>query len=828
MDYRFDLKILYIPWGLKFLFKISLISFKFLIFFLGISFLITKIPILKIIGFWIVFIYIFDFLFLRKKTLKDLRFEKSKNLNDFIDLQMKFFIFDAVKDTEALKTPNKLFLVLLYKLLNIPEIKKLTYRLNVDIKNLKNEIKYFLNLKEESTFLDIEDKLINLIVKNLEPLLIRAYEISKEYNFPKINFSAIFLALVESKNPLVEEILYKNNIISENLRPAIVLEHYKKILFLKEKHQPLAVFLGITKRRRWLNRIWTSMPTPILDKVGQDLTYLAEIGEIGLIVGHKKEIERINSLIEKENKINFLIVGREGSGREVIVWHLALLLSKDQVPERYFDYRLIKIDIPQIYALDPDEFLTNIQLILNEAISSRNVILYIPELQNVLLSELFVSCWPLISQYIINFNLPIVATITSEGFSRSAASFNLSYLFEIIEVEELNIDEAIVLLSLEAILWEKSYQIIFHPQSISKAVILANKFLKHKPLPGSARDLLLETIGFAKTLKVNIITPEIVGDVFTKITGIPVKAPLESEKYILQNLEKIIHQRLVNQEYAVKEVARTLRIYRTGLKKSGPIAVFLFVGPTGVGKTELAKTLAKIYFGGEDQILRLDMVEFQKPEDIEKLIGNEEKRIPGILTETILRRPYTLILLDEFEKAHPNVLNLFFPIFDEGYIKDGYNRIVDFSNTLIICTSNALSDFIKEAIQKGEDIEKLSPIIRDKLSTIFPIELLNRFSQIIVFKTLSKEDLEQIVDLLVQDFNVILFQKFGVSLELSSSAKEKIIELGYNEIYGARELKRTLDKEIIGPLSELLLNKEINKGTKFLVDFQENFIFKTL
>lgn len=825
---KFNLKIIFIPLKLKFFFKISIAVFKFLVFFLAVSFLITKIILLKIIGFWIILILALNYLILNKKPLKDLRFEKSSNLADFLDRQTKFFIFDAVKDTELLKNPGKLSLIILHKLLNISEIKSLIYRLNVDLKSLKNEIKYFLSLKEEINLLDIPDKSINLIAKNLEPILLKAYEISKEYNFSKINFSALLLAIVESKNPIVEEILNKNNILSENLRPAIALEHYKKILFVQEKHQPLAVFLRASKRKRWLNRSWTSMPTPLLDQMGEDLTYLAEIGEIGLIVGHKKEIERINYLIEKEHKINFLIAGREGSGREVIVWYLALLLAKDQVPEKYFDYRLIKINIPEIYAYNPNEFLTNIQLILNEAVKSRNVILYIPELQNILLSELLASCWPLFSRYLINLNLPLIATITSEGYAKTEANFNLNYLFEVIEVEELNIDEATILISLEAILWEKSYKITLHPQAISKGVILAQKFLKHKPLPGSARDLLLETIGFAKNLKEKIVTAEMVGDVFTKITGIPIKAPLESEKYILQNLEKIIHQRLVNQEYAVKEVARTLRIYRAGLKKSGPIAVFLFVGPTGVGKTELAKTLAKIYFGGEDQMLRLDMVEFQKPEDIEKLIGNEEKKIAGILSETILKKPYLLILLDEFEKAHPDILNLFLPIFDEGYIKDGYDRTIDFSNSLIICTSNALSDFIKEKIKEGQDIEKLSPIIRDKLSEIFPIELLNRFSQVIVFRTLTKEDLRQIVDLLIKDFNGLLLQKFSIFVELTTSAKERIIDLGYNELYGARELKRTIEQEVIGPLSDFLLREELTKGNKVLVDFQENFTFKII
>lgn len=822
----FELKLIKIPLPFKFFYKFLYIGFKIFLFVLGLSFITVKIPVFKLIGFWLILIYLSNFLFFKNKSPKNIKYEKSENVADFMDKSFKIFIFDIVKNIEILRLYSKTQLVLLLKLLDIPEIKDILVRLNIDLKNLKEEIRKNLSESDSLQKLDLELKPLKIIQNNLETIFIRAYEIAKEFNLEKITFSSVFLALSEKGNPIVLEILNKYKLIPEVLRPALVLEYYKKLFIKRRKLQPHSLFLKPIFRRRWLNRTWTSSPTPILDKLGIDLTYLAEIGELGFLVGHKKEVERVISLLEAVNNINFLFVGKEGIGRNAIIWHLAYLITKDQVPEKFYDYRLIQINIQDIFALEPQEFLTNFQSILNEAIIARNVILYIPEIHNIFFIPELSACWPLIVKYMKVSNLNLIATITKEGFSKLEGIYNFGNIFEIIEVEELSIEEAITLLTLEAVIWENEYKVIISPQAISKAVILAKKFLIHKPLPGSARDLLLEAIGFAKSINEKTILPEMIGDVFTKITGIPVKAPVETEKYILQNLEEIIHQRLVNQEFAVKEVARTLRMYRAGIEKKGPIAVFLFIGPTGVGKTELAKTLAKIYFGGEDQIIRLDMVEFQKPEDVEKLIGNEEKKIAGLLTEEVLRKPYSLILLDEFEKAHFEVLNIFLPIFDEGYIKDGFGRLVDFSNTIIICTSNALSDFIKEEIEKGKSIEAIAPILRDKLTEVFRIELLNRFSQIVIFRTLNKEDVSKIIDIIIRDLNGLLLQKFGLTIELTEKAKERIIELGFSPIYGAREVKRTIEREIMGPLSDMLLKEEIQNRNKILVDFEENFSFK--
>jgi ATP-dependent Clp protease ATP-binding subunit ClpA len=814
-------KIFSLSFNQRFLYKVLVFSIRVLLIFLGAAFIFSNVKIFELIGFWLLVIYLFYFFKFKKEPLKDLRYEDSSNIFDFMDDDTKEIIFDVVKEAEFFEDPKKTQILLGIKILSTKNIENILNRLGVDNKKIKKDFEETLKISEKFEDIDIKESITNKILKNLEPILIKAYEISKNLNLPKVTIESIFLGLRINGDLLVQEILNKYNISPENLNSSIVIELYK--LKAKKTYQIHSSFLFSPIRGRWLNRTWTSAPTPFLDKIGTDLTYLARKGELGILIGHKNEVNQLLDKIKKEERLKIIFAGREGSGRTTLIYHLAYLIVNDRVPEYYFDKRIIEIDLAKVYSLDPLYFSQNFLLILNEAIKAKNVILFFPEIHQSEISQI----WPLLYTYIKETDLSIITTTTDEGLSRLNALYNISSVFDVIKVEELDIDSAITLLTLESIFYEKEYNVLIQPQAISRAVLLAKRFLTYKPLPDSARDLIKETIGFAKNLKQKIVTEEMIGDVASRMTGIPIKAPIESEKYILENLEEIIHQRLVNQDYAVKEIAKALRLYRSGIeKKKGPIGAFLFIGPTGVGKTELAKTLARIYFGGEEEIIRLDMVEFQNLEDIEKLIGSEDGEILGILTEEVRKKPYSLILLDEFEKAHPQILNLFLPIFDEGYIKDGLGRLIDFTNTIIICTSNAFSDFIKEEIEKGKNIEEIAPIIKDKLVEIFRIELLNRFSGIIIFKSLSKDDLLKIANIMIDEINMDLLKKFGFSIILSERALEKIVEIGYDPIYGARPLKRAIENEILSKLSDLILKEEVTRGDKLLIDFNNEFIFK--
>jgi ATP-dependent Clp protease ATP-binding subunit ClpA len=298
----------------------------------------------------------------------------------------------------------------------------------------------------------------------------------------------------------------------------------------------------------------------------------------------------------------------------------------------------------------------------------------------------------------------------------------------------------------------------------------------------------------------------------------------------LLNLETTIHKRLVDQEEAVKAVAIALREYRAGLSKGkGPIATFLFVGPTGVGKTELSKILADTYFGSSDKMIRFDMSEFQDENSISRFIGSSDGKTTGLLTEAVKNSPFSLILLDEFEKANSNILNLFLAVFDEGRLTDVTGRLVDFNNTIIICTSNALSDFIKEELDKGVSYANLSESVKNKLTNVYRPELLNRFSKVLIFKPLLEEHILQIAKLNVEKLKTLLLKEQGIYLEISDEAVLQLGKIGFDPVFGARPLEGVIRDNIRAKLSEAILRNELGKNDKAIIDIEnEEFVLKVI
>ena len=287
-------------------------------------------------------------------------------------------------------------------------------------------------------------------------------------------------------------------------------------------------------------------------------------------------------------------------------------------------------------------------------------------------------------------------------------------------------------------------------------------------------------------------------------------------------MEKIIHERLIDQETAVQAVARTLREYRSGLsRKGGPMAAFLFVGPTGVGKTELSKILASIHFGSKEAMIRFDMSEYQTKESLYRFIGAPDGKSGGALTDAIREKPYGLILLDEFEKAHPDILNLFLQVCDDGRLTDSLGRTVDFQNTIIIATSNAHSNFIKSEIEKGGDMRIIGEELKKKLTDVFRPELLNRFSDIIVFRNLLSEHIEAIAKLMLAELADVLKEEHGIDLSFDDSAVKKIAELGYDPVFGARPLRGVISEKVRSILAENILKGELVKGSGVKLIFKD-------
>jgi ATP-dependent Clp protease ATP-binding subunit ClpA len=340
-------------------------------------------------------------------------------------------------------------------------------------------------------------------------------------------------------------------------------------------------------------------------------------------------------------------------------------------------------------------------------------------------------------------------------------------------------------------------------------------------LPGKAYDLLTQAVEEAKIQKKGFVSREDVRASLSKATGIPIQRATKKEGKELLNLEKKLHERLIDQAPAVKAVSEALRQARAGLeRRGGPIGTFLFVGPTGVGKTELAKSLASIYFGDEDRMLRFDMSEYQSAESIYRLIGAEKRG--GFLTEKIKNQPFSLLLLDEFEKAHSDVLNLFLQIFDDGRVTDEIGNVVDFTNTIIIATSNAHAILIQEKIKEGASIEKIRKLLKEKLTDIYRPELLNRFDDVIVFKTLLPEEIEQIAVLKLKVLFERIEEEQSIKFSITKEALRKLAKLGYEPKNGARPIRRAISKYIKNLIANAVLGEKLKKGNKYIVDLKED------
>jgi len=400
--------------------------------------------------------------------------------------------------------------------------------------------------------------------------------------------------------------------------------------------------------------------------------------------------------------------------------------------------------------------------------------------------------------------------------------------FEVVNVEEMSEDEAVRFLVYNGLMLEREFGVLVTFRAISKSVEIAHRYFRDKVLPGSAADLLKQAFARAKQEGLKILEEDTVIQVAEGRSKIPIQKADVAEAEKLLNLESIIHEKFINQESAVKAVSRALREYRSGLSRTGgPIATFLFLGPTGVGKTELAKILARVQFGSQEMMHRFDMSEYQDKQSIFRFIGTPDGERTGTLTDAVLQSPYSLILLDEFEKAHPDILDLFLQVFDDGRLTDSLGRIVSFENTIIIATSNANSQFIKEEIEKGKKVEEITEEIKRKLTNYFKPELINRFSNIIVFRDLNISEIHIITGLLLKEINETLQKTHGIEFVADESAIKKIAELGYSPEFGARPLRQVISEQVRGVLAEKILRHEIERGD--VVDFlyeEGHFEFK--
>ena len=754
-------------------------------------------------------------------TLQDLN-RKDIDVDNFIRKDVEKLILKVY--FESIKYKKDFRLNLFKYLLNDSLVFRSLVKMDVKPKEVLETVNKELNTKVE-----IDKKELKEYIKEL---LNRAFLETLEIRNNQITKSALFLALIDDKEGgILNVIITKFNINHDDISNALIL---LGMPIPNPDHLIAGVGDFFRLRMKYgykfkIDRAFMSRPTKYLDKVSIDLTALAQRMKIGFLIGHDREFDQMMNVLLRPGLNNIMLIGEPGSGKETMVMYLAMKIVYDEVPQSLFDKRLIMLNIGEITqgAKNVGELQSRLSNIVKEVIEAGNIILYIPNIYNLKQTNIEntgINAADFLKQIFQSSLVPIIGSTTAlEYHTIIEKDAEFCNIFEKVRMEEISENEAVRILSYEALALEKQGHVVITYKSIKRAANLAKKYITDKLLPSSASDLLKEAISYVKSNRRKVVCEDDIILLVENKTNIPVSRVTKNESANLLGLENIIHRRLIDQEEAVVAVSNAIREYRAGLSKSkGPIATFLFVGPTGVGKTELSKILADTYFGSEEKMIRFDMSEFQDEQSINRFIGSSDGKISGLITESVKHNPFSLILLDEFEKANSKILNLFLAVFDEGRLTDNTGRLVNFNNTIIICTSNALSDYIKEEIDKGTNYDELAKNMKDKLTNVYRPELLNRFSKILIFKPLLREHILAIAGLKIKSLQNLLLKNQGVRLEMSEDALIKISEMGFDPSFGARPLDSVIRDHIKSKLSESILKGELGKNCKAIIDVENN------
>jgi len=614
-----------------------------------------------------------------------------------------------------------------------------------------------------------------------------------------------------------------------------------------------------------------------LDVYGTNLTNKAQNNELDIVIGRDKEIQRIVQILNRRSKNNPCLIGEPGVGKTAIAQGLAIKIANKNVPAKLLNKEVYLLDMTAVIAGTQfrGQFESRMKGIIDECKEYGNIILVIDEIHNIIGAgdgEHSMNAANILKPALSNGEIQLIGTTTLKEYRKYIEKDSaLERRFQQVLVEEPNIDDSIGILDGIKKYYEEYHKVKISSDVIRQAVIMSEKYIHDRFLPDKAIDILDEACSrinlenkdlyklemlkqelskvqsekeevvaadstedyqkaadlktrecqlieeldkLNKKMKPKQLTVQDIANVVESWTKIPVKKITEAETQKLLNLETNLHKRIIGQDEAVNSVSRAIRRNRAGLKSTKRPPSFIFVGPTGVGKTELAKSLAYEMFGSEDSIIRIDMSEYMESHSTSKLIGAPPGYVgyddAGQLTDKVKRKPYSIILLDEIEKAHPDVFNILLQVLDDGKLTDSQGNTVSFSNTIIIMTSNAGSNLNNNSIGfGGKTVDKNK--VMDSLKQVFRPEFLNRVDEIVSFDSLTKEQLLQIVNLMLKDTFNALNEK-DIKMDISDDAKEFILDKGTDIKFGARPLRRAIQKYLEDELSEMILKSELLDG----------------
>ena len=568
-----------------------------------------------------------------------------------------------------------------------------------------------------------------------------------------------------------------------------------------------------------MNRSMTAVATPFLDSVSYDLTRSAVQGQTGLLVGRETEMANILRAIEGGDQ-SVVLVGQPGVGKEALIDGLADLMVEERVPEVLQDKRLLKLSVPHIVSAEggtgaDERFL----FALNQVARSGNIILVIENIHELVGQGSGIDLASILAGELSRGYTFVIATTTPQAYTEIIERSVIAPKLQKILIEEPGRNDAIRVLESKVGGIEAKHKVIFTYGALAAAVDLSSRYMHEGALPEKAIEVIKEVaLVVSKRGQANAwVKKEDVAGLISERTRVPVTEVTQGEGEKLLHLEERVHERVIGQEPAVKAVASALRRARTELRSGKrPIANFLFLGPTGVGKTELAKATAEVYFGNEQAMVRFDMSEYQDQNSITRLIGGNGQA--GLMTEAVRKNPFCLLLLDELEKAHPDILNLFLQVMDDGRLTDGLGRTVDFTNIILIATSNAGTQFIQEQVAAGTSLIAIKEeLLERELRTTYRPEFLNRFDDVIVFAPLTREDVVAIAYLLIVKVVERLKAK-GIEFTVTDAAVHELAEQGYDPKFGARPLRRVIQDKVENPIADYLLKGQVGRRDTLIFD----------
>ncbi len=598
------------------------------------------------------------------------------------------------------------------------------------------------------------------------------------------------------------------------------------------------------------DKSYTMAKKSVLEEYGVDLTQQAREGKLDPIAGRDKEIDRLAHILLRRTKNNPIIIGEAGVGKTAIIEGLAQNIVKGLVPKELLGKRIIQLDVASLVAgaSHRGEFEERLRSVIREAMaSSGQTLLFIDEIHTVMGAGDTggaMDASNIIKPHLARGHLQIIGTTTTAEYRKYFEKDKaFSRRFQPIICEEPSEEVAVEMLKVLKSKYEDFHKVTIPDDALVQAVKLSKKYIGERFLPDKAIDLIDEAAADVKMMQAkgqttgNEVKKSQIEQVVSNWTGIPITKLTEDESQKLLKLEDRIHERLIDQEEAVKAVAEAVRRGRIGLASGQrPIASFIFLGPSGTGKTELAKTIAEILFGQESAMIRLDMSEYMEKHEVAKLIGAPPGYVGyeegGQLTEAVRIKPYSIVLLDEVEKAHPDVFNILLQILEDGRLTDNKGNTISFKNTIIICTSNIGSSLITEKLgeedttnptpktaeQLAKDFKDLSEVVSGELHKFFRPELLNRFDDIVIFKPLRREDMVGITKLAIKKTSGLLTEQ-QLSVDITDAALRELANEGYDPMYGARPLRRLVQTRIENPIALEIIGKKFLPGDAILIDF---------